>query len=835
MPHKYTELRAELLQVEQPARYTGGEFQLRTKPYDPDDYHVAVCFPDLYEIGMSNTALRILYDLINSLEGVSCERVFTPAPDFEEVLRSKPCTLYTLEHGIPLNEMDLICVSVGYELSATNMLSVLELGNIPLLRADRGDQDPLVIAGGPAVTNPLPFAPFLDGVFIGEAENGLQSMLRDLVDLKLEKAKRKTFDAYLLERENIWREDASDTGSCTRAIDLTFTSKDDSHTGYRYYTVPTLKPVQDNGVVEIMRGCPNGCRFCHAGELYKPFRQRSMEHIVSRVEQLVDELGYRDITLSSLSSGDHPQLHTIITGLNSRYAGKRVSFSLPSLKVTSFSLDIIEAVSAVRKSGLTFAIETPLPEWQSSINKVVPIEQVIEIILKAKQRGWRVAKFYFMVGLPFVDRKHEADAITEYIERIQRETGIQLNITIGVFIPKPHTPFQWAELMSPEESAGYLSMLKRQIQQQVRRVKVNYHDPAVSFIEGMISRGDKRVAQIILEAYREGARLDAWDEHFKRDVWQRVIDVQDWDVETTICSSFSTDEPRALPWHTVTLASTHAYLLKEYQRAESCITTSGCDDPCPHYCGVCRPDSAQRPAIAGREEKSAESATSQAAPPRMPSRKTKVLFRYRKVSSAIFHSHINVMHLFEKSCQRAGIDLAFTEGYNPKPIMEFAQPLPIGIAGTNEYMTATILHDDEKLDTADLCAGLNRSLAEGFEVLEAVVVAKNMKRSLTAAYHAADYRIAGLDDAGEEVIDILAGKEPNVMILSRNGRDVILRITEAVKFNAQRRGEGQAAGTGNLMKLIAGYIPKYSFLGKYETTRIAIYADAMEPYGQYYA
>ncbi|HOV37863.1 MAG TPA: radical SAM protein, partial [Spirochaetales bacterium] len=562
--------------VENPGRYVGGEYGIHCNSDAP--FRVGICFPDLYEIGMSNQALAQLYGIVNTTEGAAGERVFTVASDFEESLRIAGIPLYGLDSGTPLSAFDLLTVTFSYELSATNFLAILKAGQVPLRCRDRGEKGPIVLGGGPAATNPLPLGEFLEGVYIGEAEEDFASLLPELISLKRRGAKREDLVQRIRECPSIWYKGKKE--KTTRSV---FRSFPVAPSYSRWFPVPNLKTAQDHGVVEIMRGCPNGCRFCHAGIFYRPFRMKPFSLVQEEVSWEVLKKGFREISLSSLSSGDYIGISSLMKNLNTCFRDRFVSFSLPSLHIETFGLELLRDISEVRKSGLTFAVETPNPALQRTLNKQADQEQIVRILLRAKEQGWKLAKFYFMIGLPFQNREKEREEIIEFIRSIQKSTGIQIHLNVGTFIPKPHTPFQWAGQLTEAQSLECIQTIRTGLRHLP--VKVGYQAPFLSFLEGVICRGDGGVGELIEKAFQEGARFDAWEDKVNRKAWETAFNTAGWDVEFSACSPrpFETDPP----WSCIDLGVTPSFLRKEYSRAQSCIETTPCDTSCEHPCGVC--------------------------------------------------------------------------------------------------------------------------------------------------------------------------------------------------------------------------------------------------------
>ena len=797
MYHTYEQLKQDLLLVRNPARYCGGEYHLGVKHVQEGDLHVAVCFPDLYEIGMSNHAMRILYDLFNRMEGVCCDRVFAVAPDFEKLLREKQVPLYTLDEGRPLKELDLLAISLGYELCATNILQVLELGGIPLHTGERGEGDPIVIMGGPASTNPAPFARFIDFSYIGEAENGMEELVGIIRRGKQQGKPRKVIVEELKSLDFLWYPGKK---LALRRIDEHFTDTEDKL--FQYYVVPGFQVAQDNGIVEIMRGCPNGCRFCHAGQYYKPYRQKSQEVILAQVEQNVHQFGFREVTLSSLSSGDYPHIKELIQNLNNQYMAEHISFSLPSLKVSTFNLDVLEQLSEVRKSGLTFAIETPIKEWQQSVNKLVDVETIIDIITVAKQRGWKLAKFYFMVGLPLVDRAVENQAIVDYLAKIWDATHIHMHINVGTFVPKAHSPYQWAAQLTESQSYEQLSTLKRMVTARIPGTKLSYHEPFTSYIEGLVSRGDGRFGDVIERAYRKGCRLDAWDEYLDKDSWREAIAEAGFPVDEKICGGFDVDE--SLPWDSVSLRVGKPYLKNEYLKAKERLMTVRCDLDCQHQCGAC---SKRFPV---QDEKSQDiRLLPKRVLPTLPVRQ--VVFTYRRDGRALYISHINAMRNWEMAFQRSGLFIQFTQGFNPKPRMEFVNPLSLGFKGEEEVMMAEIgVVDGQGAEV--MRQKLQESLNEGYTLLDAFIIPPDTKTGRKESL--APYMTGSL-----YLVDTF-GKEPYESALAKS------------EF-ATKAGEGRwsvkTPGETNLVKSVFGKdVDKFKVASDISITRTKLFAGSWD-------
>jgi radical SAM superfamily enzyme YgiQ (UPF0313 family) len=654
------ELGSLLLEVEKPGRYVGGEFGRLAKPGAL--LQAAIAFPDLYEIGMSNQALRIIYNRLNEIGDVSCDRVFAPAPDFESLLKEKRIPLYGLDTGIPLNNLDLLLFTLAYELGITSVLTILESGGIPIRGEERGEGSPIVVMGGPCVSNPLPYAPFIDAFWIGEAEAGFFELVTELLELKRRKASRREMLSRMAEHPSIW---VRGKKQAVRAIDGCFSLRPSAPA---VFPVSSMKTVQHHGAVEIMRGCPNGCRFCHAGYWYRPMRQKNAGRVLEETRAFVDRGGYREISLSSLSSGDYRHIDALVESLNSHFGPRHVSFQLPSLRVSTFSLPLLEKISEVRKSGLTFAVETPEDAWQLSINKQVSLENTASILNGARKNGWRGAKFYFMLGLPVIPnmagegRPGEEESVVNFILELGRATGMHFNVAVGIFVPKPHTPYQWAAQLDEEIARQKLEYIRNSLKPKGHKVSTS--DPFMSLLEGVFSRGTEETAALIEEAWRRGCRLDPWQDYLKKDIWRDLFRRYPEPVAAALSAK---PEQGAVPWNMIRSGVETVYLRKELDNSKNRNLTLPCTLNCTHNCGIClksyniiQNNTQNGDIYPGSDEvfqKSSGTATPSAysAVCREEAFSRRIIFSFTKYGSAVFHSHLSMIEIFSMAFMRSAI------------------------------------------------------------------------------------------------------------------------------------------------------------------------------------
>jgi len=832
--HPIEDFGAELYAIQKPARYLGGEVGSHSRIFESDQrLRFALCFPDLYEIGMSNNAIRIIYnDLGRVADDIVCERVFAPAPDFEALLRRKGLPLYTLESGIPLAQCDIVGFSIGYELLATNILTVLETGQIPILAKERTEKNPLVIAGGPASTNPHPFGAFIDAVYIGEAEAELYTVLRELASMKKSGAGRIEFLDRLRASPAFWMPRSASRLEGKRASRAVFSGFSDS-TASTAYPIPIIQTIQSHGTVEIMRGCPNGCRFCHAGYYYRPQRVKSIERIEEEVEALVNKGGYREITLASLSSGDYPDIVGLFRHLNDLWKERFVSFQLPSLKVDSFTLPLIAELSEVRKSGLTFAVETPIETWQGAINKTVSFDKIVEILKEAKQFGFKSAKFYFMIGLPVSGKgRGEGEAIVEFLKKIAAAERIALNVNIGTFVPKPHTPYAREPQISEKEALETIYFIKDALR-PLKFISISYHSPFTSIIEGILSRGDDRVGDIILSAYRKGARLDAWEEHFNKDLWKSVFaeTLQTTGRDPTLEYLASKEADASLTWDDVNLFIGKSYYAAEAEKSLLGTLTDACSDECDHPCGSCN-DAFRIVSNSIHSAVTAPTKGSKAALPKSPpaplmescfslgkasessSDDSRLSISFNKEKNASFYPLHSISGIFSRAFFMLKIPARYTEGFNPLPRMEFTQPLALGIESSDDIMAVWLNREITINDEAAFIEVFNKALPYGISV-NAIKIGKKRnegKNSIGSLYWGSQYHIDVFHAENYSRLSealLAAGEKGLAEIIADPGNNSI-----SIEFNDAHGGDR------NIMKLLCGALSKETILEQCSIRRV---------------
>ena len=608
-----------LMTIEKPARYIGGEVNAVYKNKEDVDVRFVMCFPDVYEIGMSHLGIQILYDMFNQFEDVWCERVYSPWLDLDKIMREKNIPLFALESQDPIRDFDFLGITIQYEMCYTNILQVLDLAQIPLLAKDRTKEHPIVIGGGPCTYNPEPIADFFDIFYIGEGE----TVYRELMDVYKEwKASGEERIEFLKKAsqisglyvpmfyEEVYKEDGTIDHRkklYDKAPDC-ITKEIVTNVSDTYYpmkpVVPFIKVTQDRVVLEIQRGCIRGCRFCQAGQLYRPVRERDVEVLKDYAIQMLHNTGHEEISLSSLSSSDYSKLDELLNFLMKECEERHTNISLPSLRIDAFSLDVMSKVQDVKKSSLTFAPEAGSQRLRNVINKGLTEEVILNGSRLAFEGGWTKVKLYFMLGLPTetVEDIHAIGDISnkiaaEFFETVPKEKrkngSVQIVTSTSFFIPKPFTPFQWAKMCTKEEFLDKAYECRRGITSQLnqKRIKYNWHEADVSVMEGVFARGDRRVGKVILDAYKKGCFYDAWGEYFHMDVWEETFEENGVSIDFYTTRERQDDE--VFPWDFLDCGVTKEFLLREWHNAQEEKVTPNCKQKCnacgatKFGCGIC--------------------------------------------------------------------------------------------------------------------------------------------------------------------------------------------------------------------------------------------------------
>lgn len=598
-----------LLTVEKPARYIGGEVNMQVKNPEEMEIRFCMCFPDVYEIGMSHLGIQILYDIINRRSDTYCERVYSPWVDLDKIMREKKIPLFALESQDPIKKFDFLGITLQYEMCYTNILQVLELSQIPLYAKDRTEEDPIVIGGGPCSYNPEPIADFFDFFYIGEGETAYNEILDLYKRCKQEGKSRKEYLELVAQIDGmyvpafydvLYHEDG--TIKSIQKINDHAPDKvkkqvemDLSNAHYPIKPlVPFIKATQDRVVLEIQRGCIRGCRFCQAGMIYRPTRERSLEYLKNIAYQMLESTGHEEISLSSLSSSDYSFLQELVYFLIDEFGSKGVNISLPSLRIDAFALDVMSKVQDVRKSSLTFAPEAGSQRLRDVINKGLTEEAILKGALEAFKGGWNRVKLYFMMGLP-TETLEDIEGIAilsdqiarEYytIPKEQRNGKVSIVSSTSFFVPKPFTPFQWSRMSTREEFIEKQRFLRGKMNEQLNRksIKYNWHEAEVTELEGILARGDRRLGKVIYDAYQSGCLYDSWSEHFSYEKWVQALEKNG--LETSFYNSREREEDEIFPWDYIDVGVTKDFLLREYKRAKGERVTPNCKQTC-YNCGA---------------------------------------------------------------------------------------------------------------------------------------------------------------------------------------------------------------------------------------------------------
>lgn len=594
-----------LSRVEKPVRYIGGELNEVIKDVNDIDIRYAFCFPDVYEVGMSHLGMRILYHTINERKDTYCERVFAPWPDMEEQLRKNNIPLYALETKDPIKDFDMIGFTLQYEMSFTNILNMLDMAQIKVRAEERSNDDPIIMAGGPCAYNPETLSGIMDLFQIGEGEE----MMNDVIDL-YKKHKKIGFDkkAFLREASHIRGIYVPSLYDVEYNEDNTIKSfkpkYDDVPSKVRKRIIPDLDKVSypediivpytdivhDRIVLETFRGCTNGCRFCQAGMIYRPVREKSRETLLRQARNLLENTGYQEISLSSLSTCDYSDIQNLIHDLMSEHSDNKVAVALPSIRVDAFSVDLIKEIQKVKKTGLTFAPEAGSQRMRDVINKGLTEERILEAAKSAFEAGWATIKLYFIIGLPY-ENIEDCEAIGELAQKIAdeyfavpknvRRKGLKITVSTSILVPKPFTPFQWAKMKPIDDVSDKIDAVKRSIKS--RSITYNYHSQTTSFMEAVFARGDRRICEVLVKAFEKGCKFDGWSQYFNFDAWKEAMEECNIDGKFYAYRERSYDE--ILPWDFIDIGVNKSYLKNENEKAKKAITTQNCRKGCTG-CGI---------------------------------------------------------------------------------------------------------------------------------------------------------------------------------------------------------------------------------------------------------
>ena len=600
-----------LLSIEKPARYIGGEVNAVMKDKNDVDLRFAMCFPDVYEIGSSHLGIQILYDMFNRREDVWCERVYSPWTDLDKVMREKDIPLFALESQEPVRDFDFLGITIQFEMCYTNILQVLELSHIPLHASDRTLEDPFVIGGGPCTYNPEPLAEFFDIFYIGEGETVYDELFDAYKEWKKNGGSRQQFLERAAQIEGLYVPMFYDAEYNEDGTLHSFTPNnpnaparvkkqvvmDVTDAPYPMNpVVPFIKATQDRVVLEIQRGCIRGCRFCQAGMIYRPTRERNVERLKEYARQMLQSTGHEEISLSSLSSSDYSELKELVTFLIDEFKEKGINISLPSLRIDAFSLDVMSKVQDIRKSSLTFAPEAGSQRMRNVINKGLTEEDILDGAGQAFEGGWTKVKLYFMLGLP-TETEEDMKEIARLSDRVarryyeipkdNRHGKCQITASSSFFVPKPFTPFQWASMCTAEEYSRRAFLVRDEFQAQLNRksLKYNWHDADGTVLEGVMARGDRRVGKVIEEAYRLGCLFDSWTESFRNDLWMQAF--ENTGVDIAFYNLRKREKDELFPWDFIDIGVGRSFLYREWERAMAGEVTPNCRMQCSG-CGAAK-------------------------------------------------------------------------------------------------------------------------------------------------------------------------------------------------------------------------------------------------------
>ena len=782
--------------VRKPGQYVGGEMHAVSGQLDNDSLKFCLIFPDLYEIGMSHQGLQILYHILNQQDKVVAHRCYAPDADMERALRSRGLPLFSLEAKADLASYDVLGVTLPYELCYTNILTILDLAGLPLRAADRDERYPLVIGGGSCALNPEPVADFFDAIVLGDGEE----VIVEVVDILRQAAEEQQNRGEVLERlarvrgvyvpafftpvyEGGQLVAVTPAQSGSPRVERRILSKMHAEPYLMKPLVPVVKPVHDRLAVEIARGCTRGCRFCQAGIIYRPVRERSIEEIMNLATGGIGSSGFEEIALLSLSTGDFSCLGELMTALMDRFADNFVSVSMPSMRVGTLTPEIMQQIKRVRKTGFTVAPEAGTDRLRGIINKGITEEDLLATCRDAFALGWNLIKFYFMVGLP-TETMEDVEAIIDLCHKARRQAGqgrarmAQVNLGVATFVPKPHTPFQWEPQLSLEESKNRIKRLRQLIPR--KGFKIKWHDPEQSFVEGVFSRGDRRLADLIEQAWRNGVRFDSWSEHFRLESWRQAAVECGIDLEQYLRRR-SMEE--TLPWDHLHTGVSRSFLKEEHAKALEEQYTPDCRVNGCQQCGVCDFDTI-KPVTHSSTHEAGEPAPQKPREERRGGQQPVFSYRvrYTRCGDSRFYGHLEMLQLIFRTLNRTGLPVMFSQGFHPTPRVAFSQALPVGVESHAEYFDVDLF---EPLSSPDGVTDLlNIQLPREIRVVSVSLVPRGTPGGSLTGYTIRSEAFPAMEMEGK-ISDFL-GKEEVIIERYRKNRHTVFDLRPLVSDMAYR-------------------------------------------------